>query len=188
MAENVITPKFRASYPNLFTARRNDLNGKDEYSVVALFPKDADLSALKAAAKQAAVDQWGADQSKWPPNLRLPFRDQAEKEKNGVMPDGYEKGAIFMTLKSNQKPGIVDANRQPIIDASAIYAGCYLRASVHFYAYDQKGNRGVSAGLGNIQKMGDGESLSGRVSAEQEFEAVEGADGGAGASSDDPFK
>lgn len=186
MAENVITPKFRVSYPNVFAAKKNDLNGKDEYSLVALFAPGEDLSTLKAAAKAAIVEKWGADQSKWPSNLKSPFRDQGEKEKSGVMPDGYVKGATFITLKSNQKPGLVDGNRQAIIDPSAFYAGCYARASVRFFAYDQKGNRGVSCSLQNLQKMGEGESLSGRVSAEAEFSPVEGS--GAGSNDADPFK
>jgi len=33
------TPEFRVAFPQVFTAKKNDLNGKDEYSVVALFPK-----------------------------------------------------------------------------------------------------------------------------------------------------
>lgn len=187
MADNIISPEFRVSYPNVFKARRNDLNGKDEYSLVALFKKGEDLSKMQAAAKQAIVDKWGADSSKWPKPLRSPFRDQSEREKAGVMPDGYEAGAIFVNMKSNNRPGIVDQNRQTVIDESKIYAGCYLRASVRFYAYDNKGNRGVACGLQNIQFLRDGESLSGRVPAEAEFEPVAGADASAGAGSADPF-
>ena len=48
------TPKFRVSYPNVFKPRRNELNGKDEYSVVALFKKGEDLSKLKKLVQEAA--------------------------------------------------------------------------------------------------------------------------------------
>jgi len=177
MAENVITPKFRVSYPNVFRARKNDLSGKDEYSVVALFAKGENLSMLKAAAQAAAKEKWG---DKMPKNLRSPFRDQGEREKDGKLPEGLEAGAIFINLKSQQRPGLVDGNRQAIIDENDLYAGCYARAQVRAYAYEQKGNTGVAFGLQNLQKMGEGEPLSSRVKAEDAFEPVAGAVEGGG--------
>lgn len=177
MSENIMTPEFRVSYPSVFRAKKNELSGKEEYSIVALFKKGEDLSALKAAANKAIEAKWGSDKSKWPKNLRSPFRDQGEK-------DGpqYEEGAIFMNLKSAQKPGLVDAKVQDIIDETEFYSGCYARATVRAYVYDQAGNRGVSFGLQNIQKLRDGEPLGGsRVKASSEFAPV------GGSSSDDIF-
>lgn len=169
------TPRFRVSYPNVFKARKNDLNGKDEFSVVAVFPKGADLSSLKKAAEQAIVDKLGADKSKWPKGLRSPFRDQAEREKDGKLPDGYEAGAIFINLKATQRPGVVDQNVQDIIEERNFYAGCWAIANVRAYYYDQKGNKGVSFGLQNIQKVADGEPLGGSVRPTDAFKPVEGA-------------
>lgn len=164
---NVMTPKFRVSYPNVFKAKRNDLNGKDEYSIVALFKKGEDLSALKKAVEDCLTEKLGADKSKWPKNLKSPFRDQGEREGSG-----YEAGATFINLKSSQKPGVVDANVQPIIDENEFYAGCYARATVRPYYYDQKGNKGIAFGLQNVQKVSEGEPLSGRASATNEFAPV----------------
>ena len=172
MSDNVITPEFRVSYPQVLQSKLNDLNGKQEYSCVALFAKGADLKALKTNAQAAAKEKWG---DKIPAKLKSPFRDQGEKEKEGKLPDGLEAGAIFLTLKAQHRPGLVDANLQPIIDASDFYAGCWARAQVRAYAYDQKGNVGVAFGLQNLQKMRDGDSLGGRVKAEDAFEAVAGA-------------
>ena len=62
---------------------------------------------------------------------------------------------------------------QPILDQSEVYSGCYGRISVNFYGFNSNGNRGIAAGLGNIQKLRDGESLGGRTSAEEDFDAVE---------------
>lgn len=177
MGKNVVTPKFRVSYPNVFKAKRNDLSGKDEFSIEALFPKGADLSKLKAAAQEAIVAKWGPDKEKWPKNLRSPFRDQAEKAKDvdgkRILPPACEEGAIFMNLKSSQRPGVVDGNVQDILDESQFYAGCYAIASVNAYAYDQKGNRGVSFGLGNVQKVADGEPLGNRSKPEQDFAPIQ---------------
>ena len=60
-----------------------------------------------------------------------------------------------------------------ITDPLAIYSGCYIRASINIYPFNANGNRGVAAGLSNIQFVKDGERLSGRASAESEFDALE---------------
>ena len=54
-----------------------------------------------------------------------------------------------------------------------MYSGCYGRISVNFYGFNSNGNHGIAAGLGNIQKLRDGESLGGRTNAEDDFDAVE---------------
>lgn len=171
MADNVLTPEFRVSFPYVFRPQKALEAGKEpKYSVTMLFKKGENLSALKAAAKKVAVEKWGEDQSKWPKNLRLPFRDQGEKEFAG-----YEAGAIFITATSKQRPGLVDANVQDILDESQFYAGCYARATIRAFAYDQAGNRGVAFGLQNVQKLRDGEPLGGRSRPQDDFEPIEGA-------------
>lgn len=172
---NVITPKFRVSYPNIFKPQMNKLSGKEEYSVTALFPKNADLTELKKAVQAVLEEEFGADKAKWPKTMRTPFRDQAERAKEGVLPAGHEEGAIFINLKSKQRPGVVDENVQDILDPSQFYAGCWARASVRPYYYDQAGNKGVAFGLQNIQKIADGDPLSGRAKPENDFAPVTGA-------------
>ena len=44
---------------------------------------------------------------------------------------------------------------------------------MNFYGFSTNGNKGIAAGLGNIQKLRDGESLGGRTNAEDDFDAVE---------------
>lgn len=179
--KNVMTPVFRVSYPNVFKAKKNDFSQKEEFSLMALFKAGEDLSALKAAAKEVTVAKWGADQSKWPKPLKSPFRLQDDKaevdEATGKkkFPNGYEEGGVFITLKSAQRPGIVDAQNQDIITDSDFYAGCYARATVRPYAYDNKGNRGVAFGLQNIQKVKEGDPLGSRTKAQDDFAPIEGA-------------
>ncbi len=175
---SVNTPKFRVAFPNVFRPKKNDLNGKQEYSIVALFAKGEDLSGLKKAATQALEKKFGKDPKAWPKNLRTPFRPQEDREKEGengerIMPKGYVRGAIYLNLRSEERPGVVDHNVESIIDSSDFYGGCYAIASLHAYAYDTRGNKGVSFGLGNIQKVGDGEHFGSRTRPEQDFKAVE---------------
>jgi hypothetical protein len=141
-----------------------------KYSVTFLFEKDSDLKALQKLAKDAATTKWGADVTKWPTNLRNPFRDQKEKDKEGYVP-----GNIFITATSASRPGLVDQALQDIIEEKDFYSGCYFRAEVTAFAYDKAGNRGVAFGLNHIQKLADGPPLSGRGTPQDAFDAVEGA-------------
>jgi hypothetical protein len=183
MSTSVMTPKFRVSYPSVFKPRRNNLSQKDEYSVQALFAKGQDLTELKKAVQAEVEKKWGTDRSKWPKNLKLPFKDQGDREKEVdgkmILPDGYEKGAVYLNLKSTRQPGLVDQKKQDILDETQFYAGCYARAVVSVFAFDKSGSRGVSLGLEHLQKMADGEPFSGRPSAESAFTAIEGAEDGA---------
>lgn len=176
---SIVTPTFRVSYPNVFEARKNPLSGKDEFSVEAVFEKGADLSKLKEAAQEALANQFGHDKSKWPQNLRNPFKDQALKAKDvdgqQVLPELYEEGAIYMNLRTANKPSVVDQNVQPILEKSEFYAGCYARASVSVYAYNKGGNAGVNFSLVNIQKVKDGDPLGGRTAPEEDFAPVQSA-------------
>lgn len=164
MGDKVMTPEFRVSFPSVFEARAFAEGQTKKFELTALFPAGTDLSPLKALAKAAAVDKWG---DKIPANLRSPFRDGSEK------PDleGYE-GCVFVKMTSLQRPGVVDQNVQPIIEPSDFYGGCYARASITAFAYDQMGNKGVSFGLQNVQKLRDGDAFSGRSKPEEDFEPV----------------
>jgi len=182
---NVYTPRFRLSFPNLFepSKPKNAPESQEKkYSCTMLFDEDADLSELKAAAAAAVKEKWGDNP---PADMRKPFRDQGDKEY-----DGYVKGAKFITASSKQRPGVVDKNVKPIIDPADIYPGCYCIATVRAFAYGGKGTGfrpGVAFGLQNIQKVADGESLSGRTTAENDFAPIEGGDSTDGVDPDTMF-
>ena len=78
------------------------------------------------------------------------------------------KMLLCQSLDASGKPAKLD-------DPADLYAGCKVRASINFYGFDQKGNKGVAVGLRNIQKLSDGERLDGRKKASDEFDAVEEA-------------
>lgn len=179
--EPIVTPEFVINYPNLFKAVKNDMGEvvKWEYTCVALFPFNADLAKLREVAKQAVVKQWGDDPKKWPKKLKSPFRLQDEKEKDlddgsKVMPEGYFKGAYFMNLKSQNKPKVFTPGLKLMEDPTEIYSGCIVKASLSVYAYDKKGNQGVAFGLQMVQKIKDGEPLSGRAKPEECFAPISG--------------
>lgn len=186
MSDPLKTPLARLSYPNLFEARGFD-GGEKKFSCTLIFDEEAqktpEFKALKAAAKQAAIDEWGAD--KIPANLRTPFRDGAEKDG-----EGYGPGKIFISVSTKQRPGIVSTmrdpetkKRMPIEDESEIYAGCYVLASIRPFAYEVKGNKGISFGLNNLMKVKDGEMLGNRTRAEDDFDSANSYENEAGVDS-----
>ena len=147
----------------------DSVNGSEpKYSVSAIVPKSdtKTVNAIKAAIEQAkkdSVSKWGG---KVPGNLKLPLRDGDIDRPD----DEAYAGCYFFNANSRQAPQVVDSKVQPILDQSEVYSGCYGKISVTFYGYNSKGNRGIAAGLGNIQKLKDGESLGGRTSAADDFQ------------------
>lgn len=153
----------------------DSVNGGDpKYSVSAIIPKSdtKTINAIKAAIEQAkkdSVSKWGG---KVPANLKLPMRDGDIDRPD----DEAYAGCYFFNANSRQAPQVVDSKVQPILDQSEVYSGCYGKISVTFYGYNSNGNRGIAAGLGNIQKLKDGESLGGRTSAADDFQTEEDED------------
>lgn len=171
-ATKVIVP-CRFSY--LHCWEPDSVNGGDpKYSVSAIIPKSdtKTINAIKAAVEQAkkdSVSKWGG---KIPANLKLPLRDgDLDRPDDEAYANSY-----FFNANSRQAPQVVDARVQPILDQSEVYSGCYGKISVTFYGYNSNGNRGIAAGLGNIQKLRGGESLGGRSSAADDFQTEEEED------------
>jgi hypothetical protein len=169
-SSKVVTGKVRLSYVSLF-----ETNDKGKYSTAILIPKSdtATLNKIKAACEAVKADpksaqKWGG---KWLASFKYPLRDgdtDRDVEKNPEY-----KGCYFVNCNSGQKPGVVDAALDPIMDKEQVYSGCYGRVSINFYPFNTDGNKGIAAGLNNVQKMADGDPLSGRSRAEDDFTAVE---------------
>lgn len=171
-SSRVVTDKARLSYVHLFTPYANANGGEAKYSATILVPKsDTDTKARIDAAIQAAIANGVS--SKWngvkPPQPSLPIYDGDGVRASGE-PFGAEcKGHWVFTASSKQAPQIVDAALNPIIDQTAIYSGVYARVSLNFFAYAANGKKGIGCGLGNVQKLADGEPLGGRTSAADDF-------------------
>ena len=57
-----------------------------------------------------------------------------------------------------------------------VYSGCYCNVTVNFYPYNKPMNQGIATGLGNVQFVRDGERLSGKASADEDFDVLEDDD------------
>lgn len=169
----VTTGKVRLSYAHLFEPHAIEGN-EPKYSVSVIIPK-TDTETLKAI-KEAVNEAKEQGKAKWngkvPPNLKTPLRDgDAERPDDEAYANCY-----FLNASSKNKPGVVDQNVQPVLDATEVYSGCYGRLTLNFYPFSASGNKGIAAGLGNVQKLAEGEPLGGFTRAENDFEVVESAE------------
>ena len=164
----VITGMVRFSYLQVFEPKAIDDNATPKYSVSIIIPKDdADtIAKIEAAIKTAFEEGKAKFGGKLPTNWKNPLRDGDEERPDD---EAYEN-SMFVNCASQRKPGIVDADRQPILTQEELYSGCYGRVAVNFYAFNAAGNKGVAAGLNNLQKLDDGDRLSGGASAEEDFD------------------
>lgn len=168
----------RWSYVNAWEPKSIN-GGAPKYSVSLIIPK-SDTKTLEKiqAAIQAAYEE---GQGKMKGNgksvpalsvLKTPLRDgDAERPDDEAYADSY-----FVNANSGTAPGIVDADRNPILDRSEVYSGVYGRASINFYAFNSNGNKGIACGLNNLQKIHDGEPLGGKTRAEDDFATEEDDD------------
>lgn len=169
--EKVVTGKVRFSYVNVFEPRSVE-GGEAKYSITLLIPKsDTDtynkiINLIKKTLSEAVADVF---KGVMPTNPRFPIYDGDGLRPSGE-PFGEEcRGHWVITANSKEKPEIVDAGLNPIMSKSDFYSGCYGRASIVFYAYNTSGNKGVGCGLNNVQKLEDGQPLSGRSTAAEDF-------------------
>ena len=168
----VITgPETRWSYANVWEAKSIN-GGAPKFSVSLIIPKSDTQTVAKVKAAIEAAYREGEAKLKGngksvPPlsAIKSPLRDgDTERPDDPAYANSY-----FVNANSPTAPGIVDADRQPILDRSEVYSGVYGRASISFYAFNSNGNRGIACGLNNLQKIRDGEPLGGKSRAEDDF-------------------
>ena len=140
------------SYLNVNEPKTPMGGGTPKYSVSLIIPKSDTVTIAKIrAAIQAAYDEGQSKlkgNSKYVPaleDLKTPLRD-GDKERKG---DEAYKNAYFVNANSTTKPGVVDADCQPILDTSE---------------------------LNNLQKLSDGTPLGGHSRAEDDFADLEDED------------
>ncbi len=172
------TPIFRVNFCNVFEARTGDFEGSEpKYGLTAVFDpskfseKDKERwKAMQGLANEVSVQRFGKPVKDLSANFKRPIRDGAEKE--GL--DGFGAGKKFTNLTTKRKPGIIDGRTKERIvdDPDAFYSGCYARATIVCYGYDNKG-KGIAFGLNNLQKVADGARLDGGGDPAKDFAEVE---------------
>lgn len=167
----VVTGICTFSYLNCWDAKSIN-GGTPKFSVSLIIPKSDTKTVDKIkAAIQAAYEEGQAKlkgNGKSVPVLsviKTPLRDGDVERPD----DEVYKNSYFINANSATAPGIVDADRNQILDRSEMYSGVKGRASINLYAFNSNGNRGIACGLNNLQKISDGTPLGGKSRAEDDF-------------------
>ena len=179
MSTKVITGKnTRFSYLHV-TEPQAINDGTPKYSVSLIVPKSDKVTVEKL--KKAIDEAYMEGESKLRGNaksvpplkaIKTPLRDgDLERPDDPAYENSY-----FLNANSTTKPGVVDGNNQPVLDASELYSGIFGRASISFYAFNTNGNRGIACGLNALQKLRDGEPLGAHIDAETEFAGLDDSD------------
>ena len=178
----VLTPWFRAAFASVHQiSKPKDPTKEGRYEVTLLLDeKSVDITALKVVAYECAKTAFGnkvphSPTYDLPPWCRSPFHDGAEKPDY----DGYE-GMTYFRASTNFKPQVVDSDRVEIgpMDQPGFYSGCFARATVSPWAFDNEG-KGIAFNIHNIQKLAEGTPFGGmaKVDACDEFDAASDFEG-----------
>ena len=143
----VITgPDTRWSYANVWEPKSIN-GGTPKYSVSLIIPKSDTKTIGKIKAAIEAAYQEGQAKLKGngksvPPlaAIKTPLRDGDIERPD----DPAYANAYFINANSPDKPGIVDADRNPVLTRSEVYSGVYGRASSNVYAFNSNGNKGIA--------------------------------------------
>ncbi len=167
----VVTGVCTFSYLNCWDPKSIN-GGTEKFSVSLIIPKSDTRTIDKINAAISAAYEEGQGKLKGNgksvpalSTLKTPLRDGDLERPD----DEAYKNSYFINANSGTRPGIVDADRNEIIDRSEMYSGVKGRASINLYAYNVNGNRGIACGLNNLQKISDGTPLGGKSRAFDDF-------------------
>lgn len=154
MSTRVVTGACRLSYCNIFKPRAFQEGDKEKYSSVLLIPKKDKKTITKIKkAIQEEIDN-GKDtfwKGKEPKDLWNPLRDGDDEEDHPEY-----KGMYFLNAKSDSKPILLDEEGEELLDQSEIYSGCWARANISFFPYNNR-SKGIGVALNALKKHHDDE-------------------------------
>lgn len=170
------TPVFRLSFPELFVAKQFGDNPTAKFGCAAVWtPADFNSKEkalwriITSAMNDASLDRFKKPLKELPSTYKRGIRDGDDKANLA----GYGSGTKFANLTTKRRPGVLDRDLSKIGpehgNADLIYPGCYCRATVTVYSFDNKG-KGIALGLMNIQRVKDGERLDSYTDAAEDFE------------------
>jgi hypothetical protein len=161
----IITPVFRGSFVHLKEPKAPAPEADPVYSMSIVLPKDDPdtkpfMTQLKKNCNATAKEKFGDKVTK----IKYPWKDGDEEERDEWA------GCWVIAAKSKSRPGVVGPDLKPVMDPELLYSGAYYRASVSEWGWSHPtGGKGISLNLDNVMWVKDGESFSGRASAEDDF-------------------
>ncbi len=180
-AGRILLKNVRIAFPNLFEASTVAGEGEPRYGAAFILPQDhPQLKDIRAKIMAVATEKWKDKVEAVVKGL--------EKTDKVALHDGDTKPAydgfvgnlfISASAKVSARPTVINKDKTPLTDRDGvIYAGCYVNASIDFWAQDNAYGKRINAQLRGVQFARDGDAFSaGRPADTDEFEDVsEGAD------------
>lgn len=164
MGNVLITPKCRLAFVFVDSPREYE-DSDPRHEIVMIFDKEAqetdEFKAMEAAVDQVIADTWPKTV---PKKLKTPFKTAEDYEDGeGNRYKGFEDDDLIAVRAAHEdQPGRVDRDSSVVLGDGDIYSGCWARCAIDAYSYDKKSSKGVTFGLGHIQKLGDGTKLGGQ--------------------------
>ena len=185
---DIITPKGRMMYPNLFkpSMPKGETDEKKlQYQVNLLLPKGADLSVMVAAVNEVIVGKWGADAKK-KFKIKMPFKKVEDEPKLAELAHEFP---TTLRAWSKDRPTVVMADPTKLAQEEDVYSGRWACIMLRPFVYDHPtGGKGISFGLQHVQILDNDEPLVGaRIRAQDGFETVEDSSGSAVTTTDDLY-
>lgn len=165
----IVIPKARLSYPSLVNPTSFGDSEKEYYDCTLIIPKGSKGEQRVKSAYKAAIEA-GLDKKTWggkDPSKTSKFRSPISDGDEAVDEHPEYEGCITIHPKCfvPNKPSMFDADGMPE-DGTGLYAGCWVKAIVDFYPYNNKG-MGIALSLGGLQFLEDDEPFSGRITSSQ---------------------
>ena len=167
----------RLAFPSLWKATAPATGGEAAFSASFILPKDhKQYGDLVKALKETAKEKWGAKSDTVYKALEAADKLCLHNGDTKAEYSGFE-GNFYVSARNATRPLVIDKDKSPLTEQDGKpYAGCYVNASVEFFAYDNTG-KGVSASLGGVQFVKDGDAFAGgKAASEDDFDALDGAD------------
>lgn len=155
----------RLSFPDIFEAVQYQGTGPFNYRLTLLVPEgDPQKKKIDEIIKAVATAKWAAKAGKIlaaapASKAGICFTDGSAKEY-----DGYQDHWALSATRPQDKgrPAIIDRDKSPLVAADGKpYAGCYVNASVEFWAQDNKFGTTIRCGLLGVQFLKDGDAFGG---------------------------
>lgn len=180
-----ITPEGITAYPWIFEKNPEaDDQGVNWYGLMLKFPKEEyqhgkvllpavdqdELNEMRRQFMVAARQGWPKPEA-LPEDFGSPLRDGDKFDRaNNRKKNSELEGFWYMSLKTKNQPGCVEAPAlTDILTRDGFYSGCIARGSGIAFAYENKGNTGVSTRLTNVCKMKEGVRIGGAPAAKDQF-------------------
>ena len=180
MSKRVMLKNVRLAFPDLNTPKEfTPGDGKPRFGAAFLFPKDNEELRKKiiGAMLAAATEKWGEAKAKAALKQLMDTQKVALNDGDHKPDlDGYpEHWYVSANAPANAPPRLLDRQRNELArDTSMIYAGCYVNASVEFWAQDNQWGKRINASLRGVQFFAPGDAFSAAAPASvDEFDEFE---------------